>query len=257
MGTNGKPLKEKVKLLDKDVYQNLLSDPDTKDAAAYIRQEVRKVTRELGISPNSDNYNLYARKIAYDVLNSASKPKTTYKELVEQKAAPTVINVKTSGVSGSGSGTGAEYLKVYDDIKKRADENQRTGTKPLIVFDKNKREKVRVEGFVPVNSLNNTQQNVVMSAVWSKGEVYQPYGIGDVFIRNTGDGKLGIWDINSNELITILDKEGTDVQANKPLGQKAKQGALKEARSGGSPAAQNPPAASKLAKGSLDNVGRK
>lgn len=258
LGTNGKPIKQKVKLLDQNTYNAILSDPENRAAAAYINQEVRKMTKGLGISPNSDNYNMYARKIGYDILNNAARPKTSYKELVEQKAAPIIINNNDRG-SGSGGGRGgspANYMKVYDDIKSKVDQNAEEKTGNLTVKDSKLGKEVVIKDYVPINSLYETQQNVIMEAVNKKRKIYEFYTPAQLFLRKTREGDVGIYSTSDNQLITRLDKESADVSANKQLGVKAKSAALAEAQKGENTAPQKASGV-KLGKGSLDNLGKK
>lgn len=256
LGTNGKPIKEKVKLLDPKTYEAILADPDNRAAAAYINQEVRKMTKGLGISPNSDNYNMYARKIAYDVLSNAARPKTSYKEIVEQKAAPVPkITVNVGGGTGKG-GSSSNYMKVYDDIKSKVDQNAAEKTGNLTVRDSKLNREVVINDYVPINSLYETQQNVIMDAVKKKGKLYEFYTPAQLFLRKTREGDVGIYSTLDNQLITRLDKESADVSANKQLGVKAKSAALAEAQKGESEAPKKASGV-KLGNGSLDNLGKK
>jgi hypothetical protein len=175
---------------------------------------------------------MYARKIAFDALERASKGKTQISEVQVQKEPKITVNVGDGSGRGGGKGGASDVsiIKVYDDIKSRADENQRLNKGALTINDDKLGKKVVIKGYVPVNSLTNTQQNVVINAVASKGGQFKDFGSEDIYIRNTADGQVGIFNVMTNELITTLDREGSEVAANKPLGTKAKQKALAEAQ---------------------------
>lgn len=237
LGTNGKPIKEKVKLLDPKTYEAILADPDNRAAAAYINQEVRKMTKGLGISPNSDNYNMYARKIAYDVLSNAARPKTSYKEIVEQKAA-TAPKI-TVNVGGGGKGNGdVEINDVYSEI----DTKLNRGSK---MFRQGESSPAGLTYRLPLNELSATAQKAILKyARELTGNEFVTQGMYKIQRDENGNVNLLTKD---NEIVAPIDFK--DMNLPTQSGVKAKQKVVSESNK-----KEVKPQKIKLEKGSLDNI---
>lgn len=110
MGQDGKPTKAPVRMVTNDVFNDL-----PVSAKAYLRQEVRKLSKEKGVELNSAQAENLARALAYDELKNSGKQYSTLKEVQVQKAAPIIIN--NSG-SGSSSKTPQQIdLTEYPDVE--------------------------------------------------------------------------------------------------------------------------------------------
>jgi hypothetical protein len=149
-GTNGQPITQKAKMLMKDDWNMLL---DNKAAAMYLRQEIRKYAKEIGVDPNSTQAINFGKTLGWDMLNRSSKGSSTFSEVVEQKAAPIVVN-NNNGSGGKG-GSDAIIRDVYNEIYtkwKKGSEMFRQGeTTPAGDTYR-----------LPVNELSNAAQGVII-----------------------------------------------------------------------------------------------
>jgi hypothetical protein len=211
LGTNGKPIKEKVQLLDQDTYDAILADKDNRAAAAYINQEVRKQTRALGLTPNSTNYNKYARRIALQALEAAGRNNSSYEELVDQKAAPTPKITVNVGGGGKGSGD-VEINDVYSEIDTKL--NRGSG-----MIRRGESSPAGLTYRLPLNELSATAQKAILKyARELTGNEFVTQGM--YKIQRDENGNVNLLTKN-NEIVAPIDFK--DINIPTQSGVKAKQ----------------------------------
>lgn len=111
IGSNGQQSKVPVKMVTKEDWGPLLRNAST---GSYLRQEVKKYAKELGVDPSGPQAEHFGRALAWKLIDESTQSRGTYSEAVEQKAAPIIIN--NSG-SGSSSKTPQQIdLTEYPDV---------------------------------------------------------------------------------------------------------------------------------------------
>jgi len=106
MGQDGSKTKAPVRMVTDEVFNDL-----PVSAKAYLRQEVRRLSKDKGVELNSVQAQNLAKALAYDELKNSGKQYSTLKEVQVQKAAPIIINN-----SGSSSKTPTQIdLREYPD----------------------------------------------------------------------------------------------------------------------------------------------
>lgn len=175
---DGKPESAPVRLLDKRVFNDL---PVT--AKAYLRQETKKLAKELGVPLNSIQAENLARALAYDELNADSKKWGTVKNIEEYKANPIRI-YNNSGGKGSGGGE-VKINDVYSHIKERVEEDSQKGYGTRI------------------NSLNSDASEVLV-ALAKKLTGDTEIGIDDIFLAKDKNGDMSLYRVT-------LDKDGNQI----------------------------------------------
>ena len=225
LGSNGQPLKRPVKMVTNGDWDMLLGN---KSVAPYLRQEVRRYAKEHGVDPKSTQAENFGRALAWKMLDNSSKGSSNFSEVVEQKAAPIVIN-NGSGSGGSGSND-ANYLniynKIYDRVKTAFDEKDKR--KPIDVFDESNNP-VKDYGGVPVNSLTEDEQSVILSSArMSDPEIKSK----DIYLKINSDGGVTIVSVMGQKPITTLTKTGANTKANKPYGVKSRKEAMNDGEKG-------------------------
>lgn len=83
IGQDGKKTKAPVRMVTNEVFNDLPIS-----AKAYLRQEVRRLSKDKGVELNSAQAENLARALAYDELKTSGKQYSTLKEVQVQKAAP-------------------------------------------------------------------------------------------------------------------------------------------------------------------------
>lgn len=112
IGSNGQQSQVPIKMAKKEDWSALLRNPAT---ANYLRQEVRKYAKQLGVDIASPQAEHFGRALAWKIMDESNLSKGTFSEMVEQKAQPIIIN------NNSGSGTTSKTptqidLREYPDV---------------------------------------------------------------------------------------------------------------------------------------------
>jgi hypothetical protein len=133
----------------KDDWDMLL---DNKAAAMYLRQEIRKYAKEIGVDPNSTQAINFGKTLGWDMLNRSSKGSSTFSEVVEKKDAPIVINDNRG--SGGKGGSDAIIRDVYNEIDSKL-------KKGAGMFRQGETTPAGDTYRLPVNELSNEAQRIV------------------------------------------------------------------------------------------------
>ena len=91
MGQDGSKTKAPVRMVTDELFNDL-----PVSAKAYLRQEVRRLSKDKGVELNSVQAQNLAKALAYDELKNSGKQYSTLKEVQVQKAAPIIINISLS-----------------------------------------------------------------------------------------------------------------------------------------------------------------
>lgn len=194
-GEDGKTVKAPIRLLDKQVFNDL---PPA--AKGYVLQEARRYANEHGIELNSVQAENFARAIAYDELNSKSKKYGTVKNITETKAAP-IKNVTNVNVNAGGS-------SPINDLYSRISEA--TQNPDITVYGK--------PTGTRFNSLDADAQELIVGYVNKGREIkIEPE---ELFLTNEG-GDIKVYKLNDKKqpipegknLLYTLPKTGTNLKA--------------------------------------------
>jgi len=192
MGQDGKPTKAPVRMVTNDVFNDL-----PVSAKAYLRQEVRKLSKEKGVELNSAQAENLARALAYDELKNSGKQYSTLKEVQVQKAAPApriTVNVN--------NGDTKKINDVYSRIDKEVTRLKDYG-----------------EAKTPGNLLDADAQMVVLDFVNKGRGESDKLLIEDIRISKSEKGELLVFDTEGN-LKTTLPKVGTNLKVQPGVAEK-------------------------------------
>lgn len=109
LGKDGDKVQAPIRMVTNDVFNDLPAS-----AKAYLRQEVRRLSKDKGVELNTAQAENLAKALAYDELKNSGKQYSTLKEVQVQKAAPASrINVNVN--------TGSTNVRdMYSSIKQKA-----------------------------------------------------------------------------------------------------------------------------------------
>lgn len=210
-GSNGQPLMQKAKILIKDDWNMLL---DNKAAANYLRQEVRRYAKEIGVDPKSMQAINFGKKLGWEMLNRSAKGSSTFGEVVEQKAAPIVIN-NGSGSGGSGSSQNAIIRDIYNEIDGKL-------KKGAGMYRKGEYTPAGASYRLPLNELSNAAQGVVIKQLSENtgGEITNQ---SQIYIKtDPEDGMIKAYRLSDmsngkdGKPIGTIDFTGTNLKAGQP-----------------------------------------
>ena len=210
-----------VAILPKEEFNVLTGTPQAK-ADFLIKFNDNLKTK--GIDPSKLDpraKDVLQRQYAHDWLTTTNIDGSSFitKEAVKQPLPPRVsVKVNTGGANQT------ESIDVYTPTKAIVDEhfNNKDNYKPIITDNG-----VEVYGAVPINSLDDKYQEAIFTIAKSKDS--DVTSIGDIFLKKTDDGGVGVVKKSDNSLITTLTEKGANIQANTPLGVKAKNEAVRRA----------------------------
>lgn len=210
-GKGGK-VKAPVRLLDKDVYQQVLGNsPGTAD---WVRGQVMKAIESgeykdsngKNIDINSPQANHIAQAILYDELKSRGMGSMEDVEVQKANPAPRIsVNIKNA--------SDVPVIDIYKSINEKADEHKDN-------FIKSRNDGKKIFGVVQVNTLDDDEQSVILEKAKKAGG--NDITVGDIYIRKYPDG---IWIVGAanDTPLTKLTPVGSNLQANQSLGVKSKQ----------------------------------
>lgn len=117
--SQGKEIKEPVKMLPMEDYKTVMQDVG---ANGFIRQRIM----QAGYNPDTNQGQIYGRKIAFEALNASSKAKTRFSEKKKEIAAPAPVIKTTVNVGGKSDGTEVRDLhtaasKIYKSLQSKKD----------------------------------------------------------------------------------------------------------------------------------------
>lgn len=163
LGKDGDKVQAPIRMVTNDVFNDLPAS-----AKAYLRQEVRRLSKDKGVELNTAQAENLAKALAYDELKNSGKQYSTLKEVQVQKAAP--APKVTVNVGGSGNGS-LNVRDLYTSIKSKT--------------------KLSKDGVAPLNSLTSSEQSVVLKQardLLADNNLKQE----DIYVLDKGDGILHI-----------------------------------------------------------------
>jgi hypothetical protein len=207
-GPDGKPVKATVRLLDKNIFQNLLASKP--GAADYIKGQVARHIGEYKdengnpIDLSHPKAEMVARAIAYDYLKPLTRGVIASRK--EQTLSPQQIRINLTGSPyapqrSSDSGSGDVTINdVYSTIDSMATERRDQKARGLH------------KGYLQINLLDNDAQNVVLAEA-RKLTGNSQLGQDEIKIVKEGD-KLAIrYHGDGDTLIGYLTKKGVNTKA--------------------------------------------
>jgi hypothetical protein len=204
MTSQNVPVKEPIRLLEANVFNNLMRDADS---AAYILGEAKQYAQKMGIPITDQRLELFSRALAYDLIKNSTAHKSTFKETQDVKEPPapkTTVNIRTGGDKGREIPTIDLWTDWYGGLKK-----------------------LKESGKAAVNqSIPNEQWKVIKQLL--KDRHNEDFAVGDVITQaGNQEGTVLVYDRETKELLATLEESDLIVPANKPLGQKSVTEALK------------------------------
>lgn len=184
MGQDGAKTKAPVRMVTDEVFNDL-----PVSAKAYLRQEVRRLSKDKGVELNSVQAQNLAKALAYDELKNSGKQYSTLKEVQVQKAAPApriTVNV--------GGGSGTQVNDIYSRIDKEVTRLKEYG-----------------ENKTPGTLLDADAQMVILDFVNKGRGEDDKLLIEDIRLTKSEKGELLVFDKEGN-LKTTLPKTGTNLK---------------------------------------------
>ena len=184
MGQDGSKTKAPVRMVTDEVFNDL-----PVSAKAYLRQEVRRLSKDKGVELNSVQAQNLAKALAYDELKNSGKQYSTLKEVQVQKAAPApriTVNV--------GGGSGTQVNDIYSRIDKEVTRLKEYG-----------------ENKTPGTLLDADAQMVILDFVNKGRGEDDKLLIEDIRLTKSEKGELLVFDKEGN-LKTTLPKTGTNLK---------------------------------------------
>lgn len=176
IGSNGQQSQVPIKMAKKEDWSALLRNPAT---ANYLRQEVRKYAKQLGVDIASPQAEHFGRALAWKIMDESNLSKGTFSEMVEQKAQPAPRI--TVNVNGGGSGSGVNVRDIYTNIKRKTSSNK--------------------DKVANLNGLSSTEQSIVLKQardLLADNDISQE----DIYVLETSDGKLHIMKATNPRVMT-------------------------------------------------------
>jgi len=204
-----------VRMIKDNLFKTIMANsPGTADwVRGQVMQHIKDYKDADGnpIDINSTQASNIAKAILYDELKTRGLG--GMEDVVETK--PTQIrNVTNIKVGGSE----VPVIDVYNPLRKIAEDHLDQSKYPTHMISK-KDGKIIIGG-VPVNSLNQQQKDVVLKEAKSADDTIK--SVDDVYIKLIGND-LVILRVVDDFPLTTLTPTGTNMSANKPLGQKSVQ----------------------------------
>jgi hypothetical protein len=203
-------MRAKVKMVTDGDWDMLLGSK----FAPYLRQEVRRFSRENGVDANSKQAENFGKALAWKMMDNSSKGSSNFSEVVEQKAAPIVVN-NNSGSGGKG-GSDAIIRDVYNEIDSKL-------KKGAGMFRQGETTPAGDTYRLPVNELSNEAQRIVTNQLKdiTGGEVAEQ---SDYYIKiDPKDGLIKAYDSQYRKSfgedgapIGTIDFTGTNLRAGQP-----------------------------------------
>lgn len=208
-------------VLPQDEFNVLTGTPQAK---ADFSIKFSNHLKDLKIDPKSLDpraKDILQRQFAHDWLSSTGIEGSSFiTKQADKQPLPPRVSVKINNGANS-----VDAIDVYTPTKVIVDEhfNNKDNYKPIVTDNG-----IEVYGAVPVNSLDDKYQEAILAIAKSKDKEVE--SIGDIFLKKTDDGGIGVIKKADNSLITTMTETGANIQANTPLGQKAKQEAVNKAK---------------------------
>jgi len=195
----GKTVKAQVRLLEENVFNDIIDNkPEVRyRVQALVNKAIKsgKYTDSSGnqITIDSPQAKNLGRALMYDILKSKA---SIEKSVLKDTKPAQVRNITNVSIGG-----GKEINDVYDIIDKAATENKKEG-KPYLQMN-----------LLPVDA----QTLVIDFAKKATGEEYSQ---SDLKIIKGDDGKIGIYDADTNLFLGYLRRVGTNLKVQPGVGEK-------------------------------------
>lgn len=197
---NGTTVKAPVRLLDQNIFYDMMRTPNIRDyILGQVKQHIKDYKDENGkpIDISSPKAEIVARALAYDALKSETGG--VVKTASSNTLSPQQIRINLTGsayapraAKGSGSGSGETTINdVYGKIDNLASSAKKGMGAPL-------------------NNLNSDAQSAVLKFARDlTGD--NTLGNADIYVKKEDDGRITVRGADKNNVIGYLDYTGTNI----------------------------------------------
>ena len=203
LGDTGEKLKQPVKLLADNEYNQLMNDINV---APFIRQETRKYAKQYGVDLASSQAEAFSKALAFDYLNRMQGGQTSYKVKEQQLAPVTKLSVNMGGAGDKTTQIRDIYKQVIDAFENEAKQVEFGGRAAFIPMSR-----YEEAGTIITDIVNKRNQGRETK-----------YNADDLYIVRTGDMKgYEIRDTDGNFIMPFNTAQDINPKAN--YGTKLKQ----------------------------------